>query len=203
MAFKIYNVKMEVEVMKKSLVVIVTIVAVIAIIGASLAGTYNSLITKAENVDAQWAVVESKLQRRYDLIPNLVNAVKGIMAQEKEVFKNIADARAKMAGANTIDERVAASNQMESALSRLLVVMENYPQLRSVESVNRLMDELAGTENRISVERDRYNMAVREYNRSIKRFPTNIIANMMGFESKTYFEATPGAEQAPKVDLTD
>ncbi|MDK2920351.1 MAG: LemA protein [Candidatus Petromonas sp.] len=203
MAFKIYNVKMEVEIMKKSLVVIVTIVAVIAIIGASLAGTYNSLITKAENVDAQWAVVESKLQRRYDLIPNLVNAVKGIMAQEKEVFKNIADARAKMAGANTIDERVAASNQMESALSRLLVVMENYPQLRSVESVNRLMDELAGTENRISVERDRYNMAVREYNRSIKRFPTNIIANMMGFESKTYFEATPGAEQAPKVDLTD
>jgi len=189
--------------MKKSLIVIVTIVAVIAIIGASLAGTYNSLITKAENVDAQWAVVESKLQRRYDLIPNLVNAVKGIMAQEKEVFKNIADARAKMAGANTIDERVAASNQMESALSRLLVVMENYPQLRSVESVNRLMDELAGTENRISVERDRYNMAVREYNRSIKRFPTNIIANMMGFESKTYFEATPGAEQAPKVDLTD
>ncbi len=187
--------------MKRSLIVIIAIVAIIAIIGISIGGTYNQLVTLNEGVDAQWAVVESKLQRRYDLIPNLVNSVKGIMDQEQEVFGNIADARAKMAGANTVDDRVAASNELEGALGRLLVVMENYPELRSVESVNRLMDELAGTENRISTERDRFNMAVRDYNRAIRTFPRNMLAGMMGFDSKIYFEATEGAENAPEVEF--
>lgn len=187
--------------MSRTLVVVIAIVAVLGIMFMSIAGVYNSMVTMSENVDAQWAVVESKLQRRYDLIPNLVNSVKGIMTQEKEVFKNIADARAKLAGARTTPEEVTASNELEGALSRLLVVMENYPELRSVESVNNLMDELAGTENRISVERDRYNVAVREYNSSIKRFPRNMIAGSFGFEPKLYFEATEGAETAPKVDL--
>jgi len=189
--------------MKKALIAVIIIVVIVGIMAMSVAGVYNNMITMSENVDAQWSIVESKLQRRYDLIPNLVNSVKGVMAQEKEVFANIADARARLAGANTNSEEVAASNQLEGALSRLLVVMENYPQLRSVESVNNLMDELAGTENRISVERDRYNMAVKEYNSSIKKFPRNTLAGMFGFEPKVYFEATKGAETAPNVDLTD
>lgn len=187
--------------MKGTSKVIIGIVVVVVLFVAFFAGTYNSLISKAEEVDAQWAVVESKLQRRFDLIPNLVESVKGTMKQEQEVFGRIADARAKMAGARTTEEQVAASNELEGALSRLLVVMENYPQLRSAENVNRLMDELAGTENRISVERDRYNALVKEYNRSIKTFPRNIIAGMMGFEEKIYFEAVEGAETAPQVQF--
>ncbi|WP_432408982.1 LemA family protein [Wukongibacter sp. M2B1] len=187
--------------MSRALIVVIAIVAIIGIAGMWVVGIYNGMITMSENVDAQWAVVESKLQRRYDLIPNLVNSVKGIMTQEQEVFKNIADARAKLAGASTTTEEVNASSELEGALSRLLVVMENYPELRSVESVNNLMDELAGTENRISVERDRYNMAVKEYNSSIKRFPRNLLAGMLGFADKPYFEATEGAETAPEVQL--
>lgn len=187
--------------MSKALIVVITLAVIIGIITLSSIGVYNSMVTMSEGVDAQWAVVESKLQRRYDLIPNLVNSVKGIMAQEKEVFKNIADARAKLAGAATTEEEVAASNEIEGALARLLVVMENYPELRSVESVNNLMDELAGTENRISVERDRYNTVVRDYNGSIKRFPRNILAGIFGFQPKSYFEATEGAETAPEVQL--
>ncbi len=187
--------------MNKTLIVILVIVGIIALLGFSLVGTYNSLITMEEDVEAQWAMVESKLQRRYDLIPNLVNSVKGVMDQEQQVFENIANARAQMAGANTVDESVEASNQMEGALSRLLVVMENYPQLRSVESVNRLMDELSGTENRISVERDRYNSSVSAYNKAIKTFPRVIFANMFGYDEKPYFEATEGAEVAPEVNL--
>lgn len=187
--------------MSKTLIVVIAIAVIIGIMAISIVGVYNSMVTMSENVDAQWAVVESKLQRRYDLIPNLVNSVKGIMAQEKEVFKNIADARAKLAGAATTAEEVSASNELEGALGRLLVVMENYPELRSVESVNNLMDELAGTENRISVERDRYNITVREYNSSIKRFPKSALAGAFGFQPKLYFEATEGAETAPEVQL--
>jgi len=187
--------------MKKSLIVLIVILAIVFIIGGIFVSAYNDMITMAEEVEAQWAVVETRLQRRFDLIPNLVASVEGIMSQEKEVFSSIADARARLAGATTLEERVEASNQLESALGRLLVVMENYPELKSAESVNRLMDELAGTENRISVERDRYNETVRKFNSSIKRFPRNIIAGMMGFEPKVYFEAEAGAERAPKVEF--
>ncbi|MBB6216918.1 LemA protein [Anaerosolibacter carboniphilus] len=187
--------------MKSSLKIIIGIVVVLALIGISLTGTYNSMVTKNEEVNAQWAMVESKLQRRFDLIPNLVESVKGIMNQEQEVFGKIADARSKMAGAQTTEDRVAASNELEGALGRLLVVMENYPQLRSAENVTRLMDELAGTENRISVERDRYNAVVSDYNKFIQRFPRNMVAGAMGFDKKPYFEATAGAENAPKVQF--
>jgi LemA protein len=189
--------------LKSSLKILIGIVIAIALLVLPMISTYNSLVTMNENVDAQWAMVESKLQRRFDLIPNLVESVKGIMNQEQEVFGNIADARARMAGAQTTEERVEASNALEGALGRLLVVMENYPQLRSAENVTRLMDELAGTENRISVERDRYNTAVSDYNKAIKRFPRNIMAGAMGFDAKAYFEATAGAENAPKVDLNN
>lgn len=186
--------------MKKLPVLLIVILVLVGIVGV-FAGQYNGLMSSNENVDQQWANVESKLQRRYDLIPNLVESVKGAMAQEQAVFQSIADARAKLAGASTIDEKAVASSEMETALGRLLVVMENYPELKSIDSVNRLMDELAGTENRISVERDRYNEAVSAFNRKVKRFPTNLIAGMLGFEPRAYFEAASGASEAPTVNF--
>ena len=185
-------------------VLVSIIVAIVVIIGASgmwYAKTYNSFVTLGNEVDSQWANVESKLQRRIDLIPNLVNSVKGIMEQEKEVFGNLADARAKLAGAGTINEKVEASTEVEGALSRLLMVMENYPELKSSENVSQLMDELAGTENRISVERDRYNEVVKFYNNKIQRFPSSIIANAKGYEKREFFRAQPGSEVAPTVDF--
>ncbi|AOT71295.1 LemA family protein [Geosporobacter ferrireducens] len=187
--------------MKGTLKVIIVIAVILLVLGGLYGSTYNTLVTRSEQVDAQWAIVESSLQRRFDLIPNLVESVKGAMAQEQEVFGRIADARARMAGAGTVDERVAASNELESALGRLLVVMENYPQLQSIGTVNRLMDELAGTENRINVERNRYNEAVRTYNLAIKTFPRNLFAGMMGFETRHYFEAAEGAQEAPRVNF--
>lgn len=183
----------------KTLLIVIGVIAVLVIY---VFATYNSLVSKSEEVDAQWATVESKLQRRYDLIPNLVNSVQGSMEQEKEVFSNITEARSKMAGASTVEETAAASSEVESALSRLLVVMENYPDLKSNENVKTLMTQLEGTENRISVERDRYNKAVQSYNVSIKKFPKSLIANMTGFSQKAYFEATEGAEVVPEVDFS-
>lgn len=185
--------------MKKGSIVLIVILAVIGIFIFSIFGSYNSMVALDEEVNTQWANVESKLQRRYDLIPNLVESVKGAMAQEKEVFTAIADARAKLAGAGSTSEKVEASNELEGALSRLLVVVENYPELKSNQNVTALMDELAGTENRISTERDRYNGVVRGYNATIRSFPKNIIAGMFGFEKRPYFESTAGAEVAPEV----
>lgn len=172
------------------------------LVGAFFVTTYNRLIAMNEAVDNQWAQVESQYQRRFDLIPNLVESVRGTMRQEQEVFKAIADARTRYAGATTVDEKATAATQVESAFARLLVVMENYPQLRSVETVTNLMSQLEGTENRISVERKRYNDLVRDFNVSIKTIPTNLIASLLGFKERVYFEAAPGSEQAPKVDLT-
>ena len=173
----------------------------VLLLGAPLISSYNGLVTEESNVDVQWANVETKLQRRYDLIPNLVESVKGAMEQEQAVFGAIADARARIGSAQTTEEQVTASNEMESALSRLLVIVENYPELKSNEQVTALMDELAGTENRISVERDRYNEAVQQYNNKVKRFPGSLMAGLFGFDEKSYFEAVSGAETAPSVDL--
>jgi len=188
--------------MKKGWIVFGAVIGVLLIIGLSLAGVYNSLVTRAQSVDSQWAQVETQYQRRFDLIPNLVESVKGIMAQEQQVFLAIAEARTRYAGATTPADRADAANEVESALARLLVIMENYPQLRSIEAVTTLMDELAGTENRISVERGRYNTEVRDYNTAIKRFPTLLVAGMFGFDERTYFESFPGADQPPKVDFS-
>ena len=174
---------------------------VIIIIVGMFFGTYNSLVTKSQAIDAQWAQVETQYQRRFDLIPNLVNSVKGIMTQEQTVFGQLADARSKYAGAPTVNEKAVAGGQVEAALGRLLVIMENYPQLRSVETVTQLMDELAGTENRISVERRRYNNLVQDYNTTIKKVPTNIIASMFNFGPREYFQSVSGADQAPKVEF--
>ena len=177
------------------------VVLVAIIIAVSLMGMYNSLVTKSQGIDAQWAQVETQYQRRFDLIPNLVNAVKGIMKQEQTVFLAIADARTKYGSAPTVDAKAEAAGQVETALGRLLAIMENYPDLKSSQNVTNLMDELAGTENRISVERRRYNELVRDYNTQIKTFPTNMLAGMFGFTEKQYFQSVSGADQAPKVEF--
>jgi LemA protein len=180
---------------------ILIILGLIAIAAIFIGSKYNSLVKQNESVDAQWAQVESQFQRRFDLIPNLVNSVKGVMNQEQTVFNDIAEARTKYSGAQSADQKAAAASQVETALGRLLVIMENYPQLRSVETVQSLMAELSGTENRISVERMRFNEMVRDYNVSVKTFPGALIAGMFGFGARSMFEAQTGAEIAPQVEL--
>jgi len=182
--------------MKKTWIII-GIVAVVIVAG--LFSYYNKFVTAGEQIDGQWAQVEAQYQRRFDLIPNLVESVKGVMAQEKDVFGMIADARTKYVGAGTVNEKAAAATEVESALSRLLVVMENYPQLKSADTVQTLMAQLEGSENRISVERGRFNEEVRGYNVMVKRFPGNMLAGMFGFGERNYFEATNGSENAPAV----
>jgi len=178
--------------------------AVVALALGALGSTgcsYNSFVSQDEAIKAQWAQVENQLQRRNDLIPNLVESVKGITQQEQDVFGRIADSRAKLAGATTPEQRMQAANEQSAALARLLVVVENYPQLRSNESFNRLMDELSGTENRIAVERMRYNERVQSYNTSRRQFPSNITAGIFGFKEHTLFDAPKEVEAVPKVNF--
>ncbi len=175
----------------------------IAVLVFWLIGSYNGLVRKSQEVDAQWSQVETQYQRRYDLIPNLVEAAKGFLDQEKEIFESIAMARQGYAGANTVEEKAEASVQVESALARLLVIMENYPELKSDATVAQVMDELAGTENRVNVERMRYNDTAREYNTKAKSFPVVLIAGMFGFSEKPYFEADSAAQSAPAVNFRD
>ncbi|MCX5999273.1 MAG: LemA family protein [Chloroflexi bacterium] len=176
-------------------------VLLVLIVGIVSWRSYNSMVSRSQAVDAQWAQVETQYQRRFDLIPNLVNSVKGMMAQEQAIFDNITEARTKYAGAQTTDEKAAAGGEVEAALGRLLVIMENYPELGSIEAVTQLMDELAGTENRISVERRRYNDLVRDYNTSIKKFPTNLMASVFNFDEREYFQSVSGADQVPTVEF--
>jgi len=162
---------------------------------------YNRLVAQEEQVEQSWSEVENQLQRRSDLIPNLVETVKGYATHEREVFTQIAESRSKLAGAGTREEKIEAANQLSSALSRLLVIVERYPELKANQNFIRLQDELAGTENRIAVARRRYNEAVRRYNTSVRRFPTLIWAKLFGFDKKPYFEAPEEAKQAPKVEF--
>ncbi len=185
---------------KSKMIWIGAVVVIVLILGYSWT-TYNSLVTTNENVDNQWAQVETQYQRRLDLIPNLVNSVKGIMSQEQTVFGAIADARTRYAGAITVNDKAIAASQVESAFGRLLAVMENYPELKSAENVQTLMAQLEGTENRVSVERKRFNDMVRDFNLMTKRFPSSVIASMFGFSEKAYFESAPGAENAPAVEF--
>ncbi len=164
-------------------------------------GYYNSFVSQSNAIEGQWKQVEVQYQRRFDLIPNLVEATKGLMKQEQKVFGDLAAARANYAGAKTTDQKVQAANQLEGSLARLLVVMENYPQLKSDQAVLKLMDELAGTENRIAVERRRYNELVQNYNTSVSTLPGKLFASLFGFQPKPYFQATPGSENAPKVQF--
>jgi LemA protein len=176
--------------------------AVVIVMALALSGcSYNRFTSQEEAIKAQWSQVENQLQRRNDLIPNLVETVKGYASHEQQVFQNIAESRAKLAGARTPEQTIEAANQQTAALARLLVIAENYPQLKADAQFNRLMDELAGTENRIAVERMRYNERVQEYNTLRRQFPSNVTAKMFGFKEYPYFQAPPEAKQLPRVNF--
>jgi LemA protein len=164
-------------------------------------GTRNSLVRLEEGIDGSWSEIDNQLQRRADLIPNLVATVKGFAGQEQQVLGQIAEARARMAGAGTVAEKAEGYNQLQSALSRLLVVVENYPELKSNQNFIRLQDELAGTENRIAVARKRYNDDVRIYNTRIRQFPASTVAGGMGLDKRDYFEIDESARTVPQVSF--
>jgi LemA protein len=174
----------------------------VLLIAATASGcSYNKFTGSEEAIKGQWGEVQNQLQRRNDLIPNLVESTKGFAAQEKEIFTSIAASREKLAGARTPEDTIKAANEQSSALARLLVVVENYPNLKSDANFQRLMDELAGTENRIATARMRYNERVQEYNTLRRRFPANVTARMFGFKEYPYFEAPADAQQVPKVNF--
>lgn len=180
---------------------ILGIIVLAGLVGLWAMGTYNGLVSKGQAVDAQWANVQTSYQRRADLIPNLVSTVKGYMTYEAGLLENITALRSQWGSAKTTEDKIAAGTAMDSAISRLLLVYENYPELKANQNVAQLMDELAGSENRISVERMRYNSAAKEYNTAMKLFPASVVANFAGFKEKPYFEAQAGAENAPKVEF--
>ncbi len=188
--------------MKRFVLVLAVLVLLVVVVGASLAGTYNSLVKQANAIDGQWAQVENQLQRRYELIPGLVEAVKGYQQFESGVFTQIAEARAKLAGAGTMSAKVDAANQMEGALSRLLAVFERYPELRAIEVYTRFMDEFTGTANRVTVERQRFNDLVRTYNQSVRLFPTVFVARILGFSQRAYFTISDAAGKLTVPDFT-
>ena len=173
---------------------------VLVVIGIAMTSLYNGIVMKHETITAKWAQVESQLQRRLDLIPNLVNTVKGYASHEKTVFEDVTRARSAWQGANTLDDKVKAASQMDAAIARLLLVVENYPQLKADQTFLGLMDELSGTENRIAVERMRYNEAVKDYNITVRQFPGNVVAGIFGYKpAAEYFKADERAKQAPEV----
>ena len=185
---------------RNPLPIIIAVVAAV-LLGGTCVAQYNKLVTSSESVDNAWSQVQNVLQRRADLIPNLVETVKGYAAHEKEIFTEVANARSRLLAAKTPDQAEAADQAMTSALGRLLAIAEAYPQLKANENFIRLQDELAGTENRISVERKRYNDTVQAHNTRIKRFPTNLVAKVTGFDRRTYFEASRTAQDVPRVDF--
>lgn len=187
--------------MKKSTGIIIGVIVLLIVIVVIFGMAYNGIMTKAEEVDGKFADIDVMLQRRADLIPNLVNTVKGYASQEKEVINSVTEARSKLAGASTVGEKAQADGELTSALNRLLVVVENYPDLKSSQNFIQLSDELAGTENRIAVARKDYNNAVKAYNLKIKRFPNNIMAGMFNFEDKEYFEAQEESKEVPSVNF--
>ena len=181
------------------LVILAAVLFLIFVLVVSTIGMYNSLVGKDVEVEKSWSEVENQLQRRNDLIPNYVETVKGYATHEKELFTNIANARAKLAGATTVPDKISAANEMSGFLSRLLVIVENYPQLKANENFMKLQDELAGTENRIATARTRYNQAVQAFNTTVRKFPSNLIAGMFNFQAKEFFEAPEAAKAVPQV----
>lgn len=180
--------------------ILIGLVVAVLVVGVGMVSIYNGIVTKHETITAKWAQVENQLQRRNDLIPNLVNSVKGYAAHEKTVFENVTKARSQWAGATTLDDKVKAAGQMDSALARLLLVVENYPLLKADQTFLQLMDELSGTENRIAVERMRYNESVRDFNITVRKFPANIVAGIFGYKPATeYFKAEEKAKTVPEV----
>lgn len=187
--------------MKKSTIVIIVVVVILVAIIAGLVSNYNGVVSLSEEVDNKFATIDTMLQRRADLIPNLVNTVKGYTNQEQAVIDSVTDARAKLAGANSVGEKANADQELSTALSNLLVVVENYPDLKSSQNFINLSDELAGTENRIATARKDYNDAVQKYNAKIKKFPTKMIAGMFNFDAKDYFQASEGSKEVPSVQF--
>jgi LemA protein len=188
--------------MKAAIAILVVLLILALVVGGAYIGRRNQMAIKREAVNAAWAQVDVVLQRRADLIPNLVETVKGYAVQEQTVFGAIAAARAALIGAKTPSDKIAANGQLDSALGRLLVIVENYPQLKSNENFMRLQDELAGTENRIAVERRRYNDTIQDYNTYIALFPNSLVASIAGFaRNNAYFKTEEGARQAPKVNF--
>lgn len=187
--------------MKKSSIGIIAIIVVIAIIGMMLISGYNGMVTKKETVESSLSNLDVMLQRRADLIPNLVSTVKGYANHETEIIDKVTDARTKLLNSSNVEEKANANNELSSALNALMVVVENYPDLKSSENFRQLSDELAGTENRIAVARKDYNDDVKTFNTSIKRFPNNILAGMFGFEQATYFEADEKSSEVPSVSF--
>jgi len=189
--------------MSKGIKILLIILGIIIFFGfifySFFAGTYNSLVRLDEGVKTAWAQVENQLQRRFDLIPNYVETVKGYAKHEKELFIKVTEARSKVGGAVNIPDKIKANNQLSGALSRLLLVVERYPELKANQNFIRLQDELAGTENRIAVERRRYNETVKTYNIKVRSFPTNILAGIFGFEKASLFEVPEAAKAVPKV----
>ena len=185
----------------KGWIVIGAVVLAVLIAGGSYVSSYNQLVGLDQQAESSWAQVETVLQRRYDLIPNLVNTVQGFADQEREVLTEVTRLRSQWGEAGSTDQRAAVAGQLEGALGRLMLVVESYPELRSNQNFLALQDELAGTENRIAVERRRYNETVQTYNTVVGSFPTNIIANMTGFDQREFFEAAGGAQTAPVVNF--
>lgn len=188
--------------MKNGIKILITVVVIIAIIAFPIISSYNGLIGLEQQVDKASSDIDTQLQRRSDLIPNLVNTVKGYATQEKDIFTDIANARSKLSGATNITEQANADNELSSALSRLLVVVERYPDLKSNENFKDLSIQLEGTENRIAVARQDYNTAATSYNTKLRRFPTNILASLFGFEAKPLYKASDSASEVPSVDFS-
>ncbi|MHB8770931.1 MAG: LemA family protein [Syntrophales bacterium] len=185
---------------KRTLLIVIIVILVLAgVLYSFFKGNYNQFVALQEALNSSWAQVENQLQRRYDLIPNLVETVKGYAKQERDVLVEVTNARARVGGAQTVPDKITANNELSGALSRLLVVVERYPDLKSNQNFLRLQDELAGTENRIAVERKRYNEAVQAYNVAIRSFPANLLAGMFGFTKAAFFEAPAAAKAAPQV----
>jgi len=187
--------------MSKVLIAVLVIVGILAMAGMWFVGVSNSLVQKDQNVQSAFSAVDTAMQRRADLIPNLVETVKGFAKQETTVFGDIAKARSALLGAQSPDDKMAANGQLSGAIGRLLLLQENYPQLKSNEQFLRLQDELAGTENRISVERNKYNEVVKDYNTAVQQFPGSIVAGFTGRTVKQYFKADEGARVVPKVSF--
>ena len=176
--------------MKKSSIILIVVIALVAILAIMLVSSYNGIVSTAEEVDNKFSTIDTQLQRRADLIPNLVNVVKGFASHEQEIIDSVTEARAKLAGATTVSEKAEADGELTSALNRLMIVVENYPDLKSSQNFIQLSDELSGTENRIATARRDYNEAVKAYNLKIKKFPTNLMAGMFGYDERDYFEAS-------------
>ena len=187
--------------MKKSSIIIAIVVGVVVILGISFISINNNLVSMETKVDAALADIDTNLQRRADLIPNLVNTVKGYAAHEQAALDSVTDARAKLAGASTVEEKAEADSALTAALNNLLVIVENYPDLKASANFTQLADELAGTENRIAVARRDYNAAVESYNAAIRKFPGNLVAGMFGFEKRDYFQASSNAQDVPSVQF--